>query len=469
MQQDGSPHSSSTHHFEEKDAPLMRIARLPSHPPPPPITPSHPTPHSVTPSLPPPRTQSQTSVAAAQQPWFAVPDPTPLSPLTYGSDADSEMTESHDHSKVSRDHSTVSHDKSSSLAGAAAVVGGVKSHDNNEKSHDEQEGPFPHHKYAQISKKKNNSSKVSRDSEEDTPPSLPPRQLTESERGGVSPSLTELYQRARGSRSLSPEEYLDYPKGSTPLESPRGQLEKTGGGEDPLWYCQRDSLPLDKPNPYETAVVTPSTLHLATRGGVSSPAASDLPPSLKQTKKIHRNSNTSFGSSKHSSSHSQLGSSLSASNSAASSPSSARFVQDKGPPVIPVLQDTYRSSPLGKKLSHPTIGFSNPMHAPSPPLEARGSGGSSSPAKKRMLRTESDAVLRPVHTPVHRISSDNTYRAPPTSHVSSGLGSSLQAQVGRGQRSRKRSGATPEGSLDSYHSNGPSVEGKLNQIIRYGA
>ena len=477
LQHDSSINSSSlatptstqthlTHHSGmEQETPLMRIAKLPSHPPPPPIPLSHPPPSTTH------RNHSTMSVQqeGEPQPWFAVPDPTPLSPLTCGSDVDSENSYgSPDHSKVSHDQDTMSHDKNDLPSAERTLDVPIQ------RSHDQEKESYVHHEYAKVSRDKpkvkhSSRSKVSSSDQEDidVAPAIPSRTKMESDREGVSPSLSELYQQARG--SMSPEGFLDYPKRNTPLHSPRGPLEKAST-EDPLWYCPRDSMQQDKPSPYETAVKTPSSLHLAAKWEGSREMES---PTLRQAKESRRNSNTSFSSSKHSSSHSQLGSS----NSAISSPpNSGRLLQDK--PRSTVSSSSAGGSPamvpVQKKLSYPLLS-SSPNPSQLPPLPAGSS--SAPPTKKRMGRTDSDAILWPSHhTPLHRMASggsSSSHTTPPTSHVSMGasvLPSSLQAQAGRGQRSTappKKGGATSDGSVDSYHSNGPSVEGNVNQIIRY--
>ena len=375
----------------------------------------------------------------------------------------------------------------------------------------------------------------------------------------TSPTLTEIYERARkrsqgtSAGSGTGQDSVLGAVVSGIHQNPLIPAESNGltvASEDPLWYQNRELGNIESdPMPYETAVRSPP---LISPGPISPSLAADesgmrsspfFPIMSSTTSPCHSNSSAT-SSSKHSSNNSR-----SSSRHHRGSPASASPV-GLGSPMqeyqrkhsLPVENTKKRSgsstkNPLyststavsAKKRSlkkhHrsfnspkdnqplPPLPPGVPIHtSPLPPLpRPLESPGSTSPMRKRaaVVRTGSDAT-RHTHFAPHvsfphqtdrqpspRIATMSS-RTPPLTHIStppptaapqpyqvsginkpSALSSSLQPQVGMAGEERRSSSCSnsPARSRqkkkrglernDSYHSEGPSAEGKkVNQVIR---
>lgn len=303
------------------------------------------------------------------QPWFSIPEPTPLSPLTCGSDADSEFSPDTESREVEEQE------------GGEGMEEDGREEEEEEKEEDVQNG----------------------EGEEN-----------------ASPNLSELYQRTRGS---SPESYLEYSREEQPPPPPQET-------EDPLWYRPRDSGQFDEvvPMPYETVVKPPPSPQHSAKWIEQELEETDA--NVLQTLASPRHSGVNY-------------------NSLQSPPTSPRG-------VVPPEQ-LYRV--VGRK-PHGT-GSPQKQHA--------------SFQRPPMSRTVSDN-LPYSHSPqehVTRRASETSNRTEPHSLASTGPSSSLQSHAASSlqqsslPQGHSKSSDQQSGTMNgSYHSNGPSVEGNLNQVIR---
>ena len=490
-----------------------------------------------------------------------VPETRPLSPLTYGSDSGSNISNLDD-----IDHVSLSPRRTQGVNvetnGAAAVVSATVTEDGGEDKEDllvtvplVSDGDVRHEGGARL----------------------------------VSPTLTDLYrQTRRSSRSASAgshnaEPHPSQQDNSVSASVGSGQGSEVGGvvggaspapaaaeegnglavaSEDPLWYRNRDSGHFETdPLPYETAVRSPLPSSTAV-----SPSAEDEGemrltsfPVTSLTGSRHSDSSVT-SSSKHSSdsknssrhrspslaSPSTIGvahghehkrkRSLPVSHTQKHSKSSTKNPLYSSSAAMPAMKRSLKkqrrnfNSPNDDGKPLPPLPTADPMYIsplPSLPRPLEGPGGMSSMKKRPVARTESDTVRHThfaTHVPVHQQMLDgqsspraaavssrtpplsqvrtpplsqvktpplsqvrtpplSQVRTPPLSKVSSTSGasvlpSSLQSQVGVGEKRSLSSSSSPaqsrekkKGGLernDSYHSVGPSAEGrKVNQIIRY--
>ena len=354
------------------------------------------------------------TLGSEPQPWYSIPEPIPLSPLTCGSDADSEFSPDTENREVEEQQ------------------GGGENREEDRRQEDEE-------------REEGEREEGEREEGE--------REVQDGEKGeeNASPSLSELYQRTRGS---SPESYLEY---SHEEQAPSTPKET----EDPLWYRPRDSgCQFDEvvPMPYETAVKPPPSPQRSVKW-------TDLEREETDADKLQ-----SLASPRHSGvSYCSL----------QTPPTSPRGCSLPIPPTSPrgCSLQTPPTSPRGCSLQTPPT---SPRGVVPPEqlytVVERRPRGTGSPRKQYapfqrppVTRTVSDNLPYSPREHVTRRASETSNHTEPHSLASSGPSSSLQSHAASSlqQSPGHHKSSDQSGTVnDCYHSNGPSVEGRLNQVIR---
>ncbi len=298
-------------------------------------------------------------------------------------------------------------------------------------------------------------------------------------RGNGSTSISELYHETRQS---SPEDYLEYNQEQVPPQQSPVSPQTT---EDPLWYRPRDSVgPSDQlevvqePMPYETVVRPPPSPQRSVKW--KDLKQTDFEPPSKASPHLSERScsSTKTGDSSSSSHTSPRGSSH-------SSPRAAPKLSSPEQPRVSVGRTMSDSAPLLPPHPHPLRGTRSLQRPPAVPTY---------PCRPVMSRTASNNLPQPhvPHPQVHRRASEHSRGQgmegsfpPPTFSQVSRVSSASRASSGPQKQLPGRPTVMHKSNLeshsssqrgtieeqdtalgDTYHSNGPSVEGNINQVIR---